>query len=49
MENNFFVRLILIGISSICSVSMIQNSKSGINRFIGFLLYLVLIVIVLWF
>ncbi len=49
MENNFFVRLVLIGISLISSVAMMKNSKSGIVRFVGFLLYLVIIVIILWF
>lgn len=49
MENNFFVRLVLIGISLICSVVMMKNSKSGLARFIGLLLYLVVIVVILWF
>lgn len=49
MENNFFVRSILIGISSIGSVLMMNNSKNRIIRFIGLLLYLVILAIALWF
>ena len=49
MENNFFVRSVLIGISLICSVAMMKNRKSGLARFIGLLFYLVVIVVILWF
>ena len=49
MENNFFVRQLLIGISLICSTQMMFYSKSKIIRFIGLLLYLIIFIIILFF
>lgn len=49
MENNFFVRSVLIGISLICSSQMMFYSKRKITRFIGLLLYIVVLIIIFFF